>query len=280
MKISNAFAILGFISLALNNFSYAGVGAGGGGDAVSQDFIRAGLAALSYVSNHPGTISINLKSLAETVQKTSVESTNEELNLGSKHKSAINYPDSKQIIVSRVDWANLTENSKKSLALHEYLGIMRVNDQNYQLSTQLLQLHFNTMVCEVLLDSSPNRCTGIHVKRRSFLGNPSPGFDQFLVVDGAAIFAKFDISKANKGGATYAIKSATFQDTLLFSVIFDANSTVTDEPVVVSLDVEESGSTAPAYGVGTAWSIGDQDMSMNLFETVKHPGIDITCRFE
>lgn len=73
-------------------------------------------------------------------------------------RDAINIPSQNLIKLSRVRWDNLGEDAVKKyrLVLHEYLGIMRVSDQNYQVSSEILRNFVKPIVgiiCKIKFDS-------------------------------------------------------------------------------------------------------------------------------
>ena len=155
MKLSNMFTALGILSLTLNLSSYAGVGAGGGGNAIAQDFKSKALTVLDLLKTQAPAGEIDLQKLSEAIKTTDVEGTQTELFLQGAHKDCINYPDQKQILVSEKDWQSLGLVNQQFLALHEYLGILRVNDQDYQMTSKLLASEGDDLVILHLETTDP-----------------------------------------------------------------------------------------------------------------------------
>ncbi|MBI4042550.1 MAG: ankyrin repeat domain-containing protein [Deltaproteobacteria bacterium] len=110
----------------------------GGGDAYALEFVQVARqihAALSreYPKSLP---QINLNQFRHLIDETIVETTDRELIFNGRAVDAINYPDEKKIVLNRVRWAQImTYQQKVSLVMHENLGLLRIDDSNYQISS-------------------------------------------------------------------------------------------------------------------------------------------------
>ena len=112
---------------------------GGGGDSYSLEFVSLAYNIISTLKTQP-IAGIDLTKLARAVATTRVNS-KALLTLNGNLVDAINYPDAKnpRIEISRSGWDHLIADpaEKMSLVLHEYLGILRVDDRQYQISHKL-----------------------------------------------------------------------------------------------------------------------------------------------
>lgn len=76
-----------------------------------------------------------IKKLSEKIRSALVESTDDQLFLDGVRKDAINYPDIEKIIFNRKGWATAAnERTRMLFVLHEYLGLLRINDSRYSVS--------------------------------------------------------------------------------------------------------------------------------------------------
>ncbi|MEK2690389.1 hypothetical protein [Bdellovibrio sp. GT3] len=112
---------------------------GNGGDHVSLEFVE--LARQVYYkilySEHKD---FDVDSLEAAIASTKIQSTDEQLILDGVPKDAINYPSQKRIIFNRKAWSQMNLELRSLLVLHEYLGVMGINDSTYSVSTRLLQI--------------------------------------------------------------------------------------------------------------------------------------------
>jgi hypothetical protein len=114
---------------------------GNGGDEYSKQFIELGIDILESLVQQP-LPGVNNEQLMAAIQNTKVNSVAEELILNGHVVDAINYPfrNPPQIVLSRLSWdrlSGLQEHRRAFLVLHEYLGIMGVDDSRYQISGML-----------------------------------------------------------------------------------------------------------------------------------------------
>ena len=77
---------------------------------------------------------IDAKAFERAIRKTKIESTDQALVIDGKSQDAINYPAEKRIILSRQGWSSLVGYEQRILVLHEYLGILGVDDSNNKIS--------------------------------------------------------------------------------------------------------------------------------------------------
>ena len=119
------------------SFARDGGISGGGGDGYAIQFVEVARMIQTALGINADS-AINATALKQAILETKVESTDEALEIGGKNKDAINYPAEKRIIVSRQGWSLLGGNQKRTLVLHEYLGILRIDDSDYQISTRII----------------------------------------------------------------------------------------------------------------------------------------------
>jgi len=122
-------------------FAFSGGGAtgvGSGGDSYAIQFVEVAQSLVQYFSANPG-LQFDDKKFAAAINSTKIESTEQNLSLNGANKDAINYPQEKRIVFSRRAWdASSGQNYRAVLVLHEYLGIMKIDDLGYHRSNTLL----------------------------------------------------------------------------------------------------------------------------------------------
>jgi hypothetical protein len=125
-----------------------GVGSGGG-DTYSQEFVALGYDILQRLTLNP-IQEVDINKLSQAVVGTKVTSV-DQLTLSGKDVDAINYPSAAHIDLSREGWDRLKSEPfrKTFLVFHEYLGIMGVNDADYQVSHKIDQAHICSRTREV-----------------------------------------------------------------------------------------------------------------------------------
>jgi len=132
------FSLLVLLLPFSSTYAVTGGVVGNGGDEYALQFIAVARDVVGYLSivNPSG---IKLPDLIEAIDSTKVESTNDQLNLQGVPKDAMNYPAEKRIIFNRKRWDSISnKNQKSALVLHEYLGILGVDDTGYKLSKIML----------------------------------------------------------------------------------------------------------------------------------------------
>jgi hypothetical protein len=117
-----------------------GIDRGNGGDEYSQEFVAIGYELVESLMKEP-LAGVDAKMLLEAVEITKVKSTSQRLVLRGQEVSAINDPRTAPptILVNQGAWDRMATEAHKRvfLVLHEYLGIMGVDDSNYQVSLRL-----------------------------------------------------------------------------------------------------------------------------------------------
>lgn len=138
---------LGIISACHNGTSNnGGDTAGNGGDEVAMDFIAASRRAAEYLALNPELVQrVSLGRLRSVIENMDVRSTDSELTIRGVTKTAINYPALTRVEINRPRWKSNDAEIKPALALHECLGLLRIADQNYILSSELLELDPTTL---------------------------------------------------------------------------------------------------------------------------------------
>jgi len=110
---------------------------GNGGDLYAAEFVEAGERVLNLLRNN-NSKDVDTAALELAVKRTKVESTDKELRLGGLPKDAINYPSQGRIIFNRDRWIKLDAGQKPVLVLHEYLGILGLEDASYAISRRII----------------------------------------------------------------------------------------------------------------------------------------------
>lgn len=121
-----------------------GTDTGGGGDRYVLDFLTVAKAIRGMFSNSEVAVSfpeIDRDELFEAIASTKVTS-KDQLFLNGIEVDAINYPNQKLIELNRQRWKPYLDDPFERLyaiVLHEYLGIMKVDDTDYALSIRFNQ---------------------------------------------------------------------------------------------------------------------------------------------
>ena len=117
-----------------------GIDRGNGGDEYSQEFVAIGYELVESLMKEP-LAGVDAKALLQAVEGTKVKSTSQRLLLRGQEVSAINDPlaTPPQILISQSAWDKMANETHRRvfLAFHEYLGIMGLDDSNYQISLRL-----------------------------------------------------------------------------------------------------------------------------------------------
>lgn len=136
-------ACLVTLALTVGSIAKAGDWSSGGGDTTAQEFATLGYDIYRYFTwiDDQRRAEYGIRSLysyQQTLQETKVRS-EEHVFLDGKEVDAINTPDRKEIVVNRSRWSAIqNEKDRAPLVLHEYLGILRVDDTHYQHSHLLV----------------------------------------------------------------------------------------------------------------------------------------------
>ncbi len=135
---SLGFALVLVVGIVMSATAFAGgaTTVGGGGDHYSAQFIELGRGISRALFSH-SLSGVNPELFKRAVETTKVNS-QQKLALNGNIVDAINYPNTKQIIQSRESWDKMAGNwsQRVRLVLHEYLGIMNLDDSSYQISNQ------------------------------------------------------------------------------------------------------------------------------------------------
>ena len=118
----------------------SGSSVGNGGDPFAFEFINTARDVINLFSwiNLSDLPEFNALAFTQAVQQTHIASEVHVILNGSE-VGAINYPDQTLITVNQSFWQTANPNQRMGLVIHEYLGIMRLNDANYRLSGPIYQ---------------------------------------------------------------------------------------------------------------------------------------------
>lgn len=126
--------------LCVSTLAFAGHDQGGGGETEALKFAMIASRALSIVQENQSKFpEVSASLFQNAIKQTKIQITNEELQLNGEKKDAINYPEQSLIKVNRFAFRALTSNSVAQIALvvHEYLGILSIDDSNYFISSRV-----------------------------------------------------------------------------------------------------------------------------------------------
>jgi hypothetical protein len=152
MKKSDMLPIIFFCVFASSQaFAESSGGSVKGGDPRAQRFVSAARKAAEVVRKGAGNFSIDATALDRAIESTSVEMVQEELRLGKVKKSCLNTVSAaeRNIRCTSGDIDALPDAPLGAFALHEYLGILGIEDGTYQLSYKLLGLKPEKFTCRV-----------------------------------------------------------------------------------------------------------------------------------
>ena len=127
------------ISILISLGAQAGTRDSGGGDAIALDFIATAVNIGSWLdgnsSDVPGLDAAHFKNKLANLN---LSTTDKVLLIDGIEKDAVNYPAQVKIIVNRARWSKIASKYQKtSLVLHEFLGIMGINDTLYSVSAKI-----------------------------------------------------------------------------------------------------------------------------------------------
>ncbi len=125
-------AIFFLLSFVISLGALAGNEHGNGGDGYALEFMALGRKAAGEVRLHPDP-RISEDSLRKAIETTNV-TTKERLELQGVEVDAINYPEQKRIELNRSRWKEYGLDQKAALVLHEYLGVIGLDDSKYEIS--------------------------------------------------------------------------------------------------------------------------------------------------
>lgn len=139
------FFFLIHILFAVPTWAYEGWDHGNAGDSYAAEFVMTAKDLVLHLKTLPsGELDeVNLALLIGAIETTTVR-TEDQLLYKGREVEAINDPDQKLILLNRSIWrSRRAENNtiaRYTFVLHEYLGIMRVNDEQYKVSGPLVAL--------------------------------------------------------------------------------------------------------------------------------------------
>lgn len=144
--------VSGLVFLTFSNVLYASEGGmdGGGGDSYAIQFMSYGNQIARYLELRPTQSNVSLSStqLRQVVAQTQIQSIEGPLELDGNSVDAINFPDKRKILLRRQSWDLMNLLQKRTLVLHEYLGILRIDDARYQVSSGIVSTVVNdTNMC-------------------------------------------------------------------------------------------------------------------------------------
>lgn len=126
-----------------------GVDTSGGGDTRSLQFVMMAKELIKYLEPMEKNEKIDLgkidyAALRKAIETTRVSVTNDPIYVNGIPKEAKNYPrrNPPEIVVNAERWDAVNESSKRAaIVLHEYLGILGVDDTGYQISSRIYSDH-------------------------------------------------------------------------------------------------------------------------------------------
>lgn len=132
--------------LSLPTFAVTGWDHGNAGDSYAAEFIMTAKDLVLRLKTLPSTElkEINLALLIGAIETTTVRSDDKVIYKDGLEVEAVNDPDQGLIVVNRNIWRTRRADSETihryTFVLHEYLGIMRINDEQYKVSGPLVAL--------------------------------------------------------------------------------------------------------------------------------------------
>lgn len=115
---------------------------GNGGDSYAFEFVEVAYSIMHNISWEV-VEGFTFDDLQRVIRDTKVESTNVDLFLDGVPKDAINYPAEKKIIFNYRRWREMDISLRPVFVLHEYLGILGIDDSSYRYSTLYLKSFTN-----------------------------------------------------------------------------------------------------------------------------------------
>ena len=112
---------------------------GNGGDFYALQFASYADRIVTYLQiNQDDIPEVSADTMEKIVAETKIESTTKKLILDGYEKAAINYPDKKLIVINQDQWSASSDRERSALVLHEYLGLMGIEDAKYAVSKRVL----------------------------------------------------------------------------------------------------------------------------------------------
>lgn len=127
--------------ISAQSFAGGSSGSRGGGDANALEFYNTARKIVGRIQQECQIESVknaSMKTLADTISAVDVIMTEDPLYIDTRRVDAINYPDLMKIEVNRLFWISANPITRQTITIHEYLGILRIDDRGYRLSTEII----------------------------------------------------------------------------------------------------------------------------------------------
>lgn len=147
----------------------AGNELGNGGDSYAQEFVALGRTFVKRMREEPKGFP-GIDALSAAVEETRVL-TKETVEIDGAEVDAVNFPQSKRIELNRARWRAYSTEEKSALVLHEYLGIAKIDDSNYQLSGSYSRSAFALEELNIAPEPMRRLFFGVGAGANSFIGN-------------------------------------------------------------------------------------------------------------
>lgn len=146
------------VLISIHSTIWAGGTVGNGGDTYAIQFVDMARKAHDELKKK-GSSPIQLELFINTINTAVIESTDQQLYLNGAIKDAINYPAESKIIFNRKAWQNApNERTRLLFVLHEYLGLMGVDDSRYNVSSETLKsIAQESLICRSVLENNQNQ---------------------------------------------------------------------------------------------------------------------------
>ncbi|MBS1971907.1 MAG: hypothetical protein JSU04_16470 [Bdellovibrionales bacterium] len=140
------FLVLFTALLSCQTFAAVGWDHGNAGDSYAAEFIMTAKDLVVHLKTLPSTElkQVNLALLIGAIETTTVRSEDQVIYKDGREVEAVNDPDQQLIVVNRSIWrtrrADTETIHRYTFVLHEYLGIMRIDDEQYKVSGPIVAL--------------------------------------------------------------------------------------------------------------------------------------------
>jgi len=146
--------------------AFGGSDGGGGNGEIAEFYTLVRLMAVAYKVVHSRTALGSRSTQIEPLyKKLKVEQTKEDLLLKGARVEAINYPSQGLIVFNSVAWGMKSQEEKLQLVVHEVLGLLKVDDPKYEVSSAiLLEMRDEDLGKDVLRASQPLRLSSVNCR--------------------------------------------------------------------------------------------------------------------
>ncbi len=121
---------------------FRGTDVGRGGDSIALDFQSTARYDLAFIRQNPNIFNgkVDINQLEKVIAAAKVE-VQDQVFLGEVEKIAVNYSNPDRIVVGSKRWLQIPLNDprKLTLVLHEYFGLMGLDDTSYELTELFLR---------------------------------------------------------------------------------------------------------------------------------------------